>query len=126
VRPFTIEIAGLEVFAHHGVHPEERERGQRFVFDVALECAPSRAGETDDLADAVDYAAVCDRIVELATGGPYALLERLASLVADDLAARPGVARARVRIAKPDVAIPHPLAEVAVTAEAQGLSATRD
>lgn len=120
MRAVTIEIAGLEVFAHHGVLPEERERGQRFVVDVRLECAPSRADESDDLADAVDYSAVCDRVVELAGGGPYALLERLASLIADDLAARPGVAHARVRVAKPDVPIVHPLAEVAVTAEAGG------
>ena len=30
----TIEIAGLEVFAHHGVHDFERRDGQVFRFDV--------------------------------------------------------------------------------------------
>jgi dihydroneopterin aldolase len=113
-----IEIRGLSVFAYHGVHPEEREQGQTFVLDVWLECPPSRADETDELVDAIDYSAVCDRVVELATGGPYRLLERLAALIADDLVDRYGVARARVRVAKPQVPISHSLDEVAVVAEA--------
>lgn len=118
MRSGRIEIRGLRVFAYHGVLEEERRDGQTFVLDVWLECAPSRADETDDLADAVNYAAVCDRVVELAQGGPYRLLERLAALIADDLVARFGVAHARVRVAKPDVPIPHDLDEVAVIAEA--------
>ena len=118
MRAVEVEIRGLSVFAYHGVHPEEREQGQTFVIDVWLECPPSRADETDELADAVDYSAVCDRIVELATGGPYRLLERLSALIADDLVARYGVTRARVRIAKPQAPIQHSLKEVAVVAEA--------
>jgi dihydroneopterin aldolase len=118
VRGALIEIRGLSVFAYHGVHPEEREQGQTFVLDVWLRCRPSRADETDELTDAVDYSAVCDRVVELATGGPYRLLERLAAVIADDLVERFGVEHARVRVAKPEVPITHALGEVAVVAEA--------
>jgi dihydroneopterin aldolase len=118
MRSARIEIRGLRVFAHHGVHEAEREQGQTFVLDLWLECPPSPADQSDDLADAVDYSAVCDRVVELATGGPYRLLERLAAVIADDVVARFGVAHARVRVAKPDVPIRHPLDHVAVVAEA--------
>jgi dihydroneopterin aldolase len=118
VRAATIEIRGLTVFARHGVHEEERERGQTFVLDVWLDCGRTAAPDSDDLADAVDYSAVCDRVVELATGGPYRLLERLAALIADDLVERFGVVAARVRVAKPEAPIPHQLGEVAVTVEA--------
>ena len=97
----TVEIRGLRVFAHHGVHAFEREHGQMFVIDVWLECPPSPAEASDDLADAIDYSAVCDRVVELATGGPYDLLERLAAVIADDLAGRYPVEDVRVRVAKP-------------------------
>jgi len=117
MRSVSIEIRGLSVFAYHGVHPEERENGQAFVVDVWLECPPSLADESDELADAIDYSAVCDRVVELATGGPYRLLERLSALIADDLVARFGVTHARVRIAKPEAPIRHRLDEVAVVAE---------
>src|SRR5207248_4094489 len=36
-RVITVEIRDLRVFGRHGVHEEERERGQDFVFDVELE-----------------------------------------------------------------------------------------
>jgi dihydroneopterin aldolase len=118
MRSAGIEIRGLRVFGYHGVLDQEREQGQTFVFDIWLDPPPSRADESDDLADAVNYAAVCDRVVELAQGGPDRLLERLAAVIADDLVARFGVTRVRVRVAKPDVPISHPLDEVAVVAEA--------
>jgi dihydroneopterin aldolase len=113
----AIEIRGLRVFAHHGVLDFERERGQTFVIDVWLQCASAAAETSDALADAVDYSAACDRVVALAKGGPYQLLERLAAVIADDLLARFPVETARVRIAKPHAPITHDLAEVAVTVE---------
>ena len=30
----TIELAGLEVFGHHGVNEDERWDGQRFLYDL--------------------------------------------------------------------------------------------
>jgi dihydroneopterin aldolase len=33
----VVEVRGLRVFGRHGVHEEERERGQDFLFDVELE-----------------------------------------------------------------------------------------
>jgi dihydroneopterin aldolase len=112
-----VEIRGLRVYAHHGVRDFERERGQPFVIDVWLDCRPSAAGQSDDLADAVNYSAVCDRVAELAAGGPYQLLERLASVIADDLCGRYAVDGVRVRIAKPHAPVRHDVAEVAVTVE---------
>jgi dihydroneopterin aldolase len=110
-----IEIRGLRVFAHHGVLEEERRNGQTFVIDVDIVCPPSDAARTDDVADTVDYAAVADRVVELAQGGPYDLIETLADLIAGELIREFPVESARVRVAKPDAPIPHPFDEVAVT-----------
>jgi dihydroneopterin aldolase len=117
VTAALVEIRGLRVYAHHGVRDFERERGQPFVIDVWLRCRPSPAGQTDDLADAVNYSAVCDRVAELAAGGPYRLLERLATVVADDLGGRYPVTGVRVRVAKPHAPVKHDVAEVAVTVE---------
>ena len=50
-----VEVRGLRVYAFHGVRDFERERGQTFVIDVWLSCAPSAAEARDDLADAVNY-----------------------------------------------------------------------
>ena len=110
-----VEVRGLRVFAYHGVLPEETRLGQEFVLDLELLCPPSDAADTDDVADAVNYAEVCDRVVELARGGPYDLIETLADVVARDLVSRFGLTRATVRVAKPSAPIPHTFSEVAVT-----------
>ena len=112
-----VEVRGLRVYAYHGVRDFERERGQPFVIDVWLRCEASQAGRSDDLADAVNYSAVCDRVAELAAGGPYQLLERLGAVIADDLAGRYPIRGVRVRIAKPHAPVKHDVAEVAVTVE---------
>jgi dihydroneopterin aldolase len=113
----VIEILGLEVFAYHGVHDAERRNGQLFRFDVRLEAASAAAERSDDLADAVDYGAVAATVVELAQGGPYALLERLAAVIADDLLDRFGPAAVTVRVHKPQAPIPHAFDDVTVTVE---------
>jgi dihydroneopterin aldolase len=108
----VIELRGLEVFAYHGVHAEEREQ-----VDVVLESRFADATRSDRLEDAIDYGAVADRVVELAKGGPYDLLERLAAVIAEDLMATFPAARVAVTVHKPHAPIAHPFADVAVTVE---------
>jgi dihydroneopterin aldolase len=113
----VIEILGLEVFAYHGVHEAERRDGQVFRFDVRLESASSAAERSDDLADAIDYGAVASRVVELAEGGSYALLERLAAVIADDLLVRFSPVAVRVSVHKPGAPIPQTFDDITVTVE---------
>ena len=110
-----VEVRGLRVYGHHGVRDFERERGQVFVVDAWLLCSSSAAQASDDLDDAVNYSAVCDRVAELVRGGPYDLLERLAAVVADDLMAGFPLAGVRVRVAKPHAPVRHDVSQVAVT-----------
>jgi dihydroneopterin aldolase len=111
----TVEIRGLRVFAHHGVLIEERRRGQEFVIDLELVCQPSNVDATDEVADTVNYAEVCERTVELMRGGPYNLIEKVADVIAGDLHARFGLQQVTVRVAKPNAPLPFSLSEVAVT-----------
>jgi 7,8-dihydroneopterin aldolase/epimerase/oxygenase len=114
----TVELRGLELHGRHGVLPEERERGQRFLVDVELR-VPERAAETDRLEDAVDYRAVATTVREISDGHAYSLLEALAAAVADALLERFPVERVRVRVGKPDVVLEPPaeLATVSVVRE---------
>ena len=54
----TVEVRDLRVFGRHGVHDEERERGQDFLFDVELEVG--ERGTSDRIEDAGDYGEVDD------------------------------------------------------------------
>ena len=110
----VIEIRGLAVFAHHGVHEHERRDGQPFLFDVRMAVAAA-AGASDRLEDAVDYGAVCALVVELAQGGPYNLIERLATVIADRIAESFPVAWVEVTVHKPQAPVPHPFADISVT-----------
>ena len=97
----TVEVRDLRVFGRHGVHEEERDRGQDFLFDVELEVG--ERGTSDRLEDAVDYVAVAEAVREVSDAKQYALLEALASAVADDLEGRFAPTRVRVRVRKPEV-----------------------
>ena len=116
-RRLGIRIEGIEAFAFHGVLPEERAQGQEFRFDVELVPASDRACDTDDLADAIDYGAVAQRVVAVATGEPVDLLERLGELIATDLLAAFPAERVAVSIHKPHAPIPVPFGDVVVTVE---------
>jgi dihydroneopterin aldolase len=97
----TVEIHNLRVFGRHGVHDEERERGQDFVFDVELEVG--ERGTSDRLEDAVDYVEVARVVQEVSDARQYALLEALASAVADELERRFSPELVRLRVRKPEV-----------------------
>jgi dihydroneopterin aldolase len=97
----TVEVRDLRVFGRHGVHEEERERGQDFVFDVELEVG--ERGTSDRLEDAVDYVEVARMVREVSDAHRFALLEALASAVADELERRFSPERLSVRVRKPEV-----------------------
>lgn len=113
-RTDAIEITGLRVFAHHGVHAEEQRDGQPFVVDVVLETDTRIAARTDDLSDAIDYATLVDRVADLVRSTRFDLLEALAAHVADDLLTVGGVSCVQVRIHKPEVGLDEQVDEVAV------------
>ena len=84
----------------HGVLPEEQVRAQPFEVDVELLVDVTRAGETDDLDDTVDYSAVCDAVSSVVSTEQYRLLERLASRIAEVCRADPRVVGAVVEVRK--------------------------
>jgi 7,8-dihydroneopterin aldolase/epimerase/oxygenase len=97
----TVEVRDLRVFGRHGVHEEERERGQDFLFDVEL--GVGERGTSDQLDDAVDYVEVARVVKEVSDAQQFALLEALATAVADELERRFAPERLRVRVRKPEV-----------------------
>ena len=54
-----IVIDGLEVFANHGVYPEENALGQKFIVSLVLYADLRAAGEHDNLDASIDYGSVC-------------------------------------------------------------------
>jgi dihydroneopterin aldolase len=111
----TLELRGLELHGRHGVEAEERERGQRFLFDVALDV--DDAALSDRIEDAVDYRDVADAVRAVSDGTQFALLEALAGAVAEALLTRFEAERVRVRVRKPEVRLDPPVEWSAATVE---------
>ncbi|GIE87464.1 dihydroneopterin aldolase [Actinoplanes regularis] len=112
-----ITLTGLRARGRHGVYDFEREQGQDFVVDVRLDLDLDlgRAAATDDVADTVHYGELATALVEVLTGEPVNLLERLADRLLDVCLADPRVSAAEVTVHKPQAPIPHEFADVAVT-----------
>lgn len=111
-----LELHGLELQGQHGVLPEERERGQRFLFDVRIE-VPAAAALSDRIEDAIDYREVAALVREVSDGRTFSLLEALAAAVADALLERFRAERVSVRVRKPDVDLDPPVEFSAATVE---------
>jgi dihydroneopterin aldolase len=96
-----VEVHGLEVFGRHGVNEDERELGQTFLIDVALERSEP---DSDSIEETADYRVVRDVVQQVSADNTYRLLESFAAAAADALvAALPGVA-VRLRVRKPGIA----------------------
>jgi dihydroneopterin aldolase len=112
-----IELRGIEVYARHGVLPAEQERAQVFRVDVTAHLDLSRPAASDDVADTVDYAALAVEIREVVGGESHALIERVASRVAEAVLAHEPIERVEVTIHKPQAPVDVALDDVAVTLE---------
>ena len=111
-----IRIEGLEVFAHHGVFPEETKLGQRFFVNVVLYTDTREAGKKDDMALSTDYGRVCMEIHAFLTSHTYKLLEGAAEYLAEHLLCRfPFIEELELEIRKPSAPVPLPFASVSVT-----------
>lgn len=109
-----IEVRGVRAHGHHGVLPEERDRGQTFFADVVLAVDTSAAARSDDLAATVDYSQVAQAAHAELSGAPVDLIETVAQRIADRCLALPGVSAVEVAVHKPHAPVGVPVDDVIV------------
>ncbi|OKL35794.1 dihydroneopterin aldolase [Domibacillus mangrovi] len=98
-----IYVTGMEFYGYHGVFPEENKLGQRFRADVTLDVSLKKAGETDDLANSVNYGEIYEACKAVMEGSPVKLVETLAEKIASDLLEKfITVQSCTVKVIKPD------------------------
>jgi dihydroneopterin aldolase len=95
-----VALEGLEFHAFHGVYPHERESGNWFEVDIAVETDFSLAATTDELVGTVNYEQLF-KVVKDEMEQPSKLLETVAEKVAKDvLEIFPNVISVEFRISK--------------------------
>ena len=80
-----IHIDELEVYAYHGVFPEENEKGQHFYVNAVLYTDTRPAGREDDLMLSTNYGEVCHFVTEFLQNHTFRLIETAAERTAHEI-----------------------------------------
>ncbi len=76
----TISLNNVRFRAYHGLHPEERQKGNDFVVNMQVGYIP-KSGTILSLDDTIDYATLFD-IINVTMQKPVDLLETLVQTIA--------------------------------------------
>lgn len=80
-----ILVRNLKIHAYHGVHAEEKENGQNFIFDIDAYVDISEPCLSDNVEDTVSYSKIIAETQRIFTLQKDDLLERAVQRVADGL-----------------------------------------
>ena len=110
-----IQIRDLEVFANHGVFPEETRLGQKFLLSLTMYADTRKAGTGDRLEDSIDYGAVSHFMTDYMKQHTWKLIEAAAEHLAEELLLRyPLLKGVTLELKKPWAPVGLPLDTVAV------------
>ena len=102
VLPDRILLEGMQFYGYHGVNPEERVLGQRYVVDLTADLDLSLAGTTDRHEDTDSYSHIYRAVRSVMEGEPRNLLESAAQAIADIVLAQFPVDSVSVTVKKPN------------------------
>lgn len=112
----SIKLTNMAFYGRHGNINAEHELGQRFFVDIILKVDLSKAGQTDDLNDTVDYGKVYGVIKEVVENECYNLLERVGTVICERIWGHfDNVVGLSVTLRKPSAPIPGILDHAEVT-----------
>lgn len=97
----VVFIHGLQVDAVIGVYEWEQQIIQPLVFDIEMAADQRQAAANDDIAAAINYKTVSERVTQVCREQQVALIERLAQLVAEMILAEFAPERVTVTLYKP-------------------------
>lgn len=113
-----IRIDNLEVYAYHGVFPEENEKGQEFYINAVLYTDTRAAGLADELTLSTHYGEVCHFITEWMQKHTCKLIETVAENLAKEILLNYNlINKISLEVRKPHAPIGLPFESVSVRIE---------
>jgi dihydroneopterin aldolase len=114
-----IALTGIRCYGYTGALPEEQVLGQWFEVNLTLWADLQQAGQSDRLSDTLDYRSVIAQVQQLVSQSKFALLERLATAIAETVldahaTTVPAVRQVRVHLIKLAAPIPNFSGQVAI------------
>ena len=111
-----IKIENLQIFANHGVYPEENRLGQKFVVTAELFLDARRAGKTDDLEQSVNSGTAARFLTDYLQKNTFRLIEAAAEHAAEAVLLQfPLIKEICLELKKPWAPVGLPLDTVSVT-----------
>ncbi|OVA01355.1 Dihydroneopterin aldolase [Macleaya cordata] len=106
VKGDKLILRGLKFHGFHGVKPEERTLGQKFLIDVDAWMDLHVAGKSDSISDTLSYTEIYRIVKEVMEGPAQNLLESVAHLIATTTLTKfSQISAVRVKVGKPHVAV---------------------
>ncbi|GFE67985.1 dihydroneopterin aldolase [Chroococcus sp. FPU101] len=102
----TIHLTGIRCYGYTGYLKEEQILGQWFEVDLTLGVELSKAGMSDRIDDTVDYREAINIVQRLIKTSKFALVEKLATAIADEILLIDQVQQVQVQLSKPAAPIP--------------------
>lgn len=110
-----IHLNEMVFYGYHGVHPEERVLGQRFIVNLTIETAPEEDSQIRHLHDTVDYTKIYAEVKHTMEKKQFHLLEDCANEILDSIfESFAKIISAEVKIKKPSVPINGSLGSVEI------------
>ncbi|MGB8699512.1 MAG: dihydroneopterin aldolase [Thermosynechococcaceae cyanobacterium] len=101
-----LHLCGIKGYGYTGLLPEEQILGQWFEVDLYIYLDLRRAGQSDSISDTYDYRQAIDQVRTLLRQSHFALVERLATAIAEAVLAHADVESVRVCLTKVAPPIP--------------------
>jgi dihydroneopterin aldolase len=99
----TLFINELKIPAVIGIHTWEKKIKQTLVFDLEIETDISKAANSDDINDAIDYVQICELMQSFLQDNSFNLIETLADKIANLLLQNFSLTSLRLVVRKPKV-----------------------
>ncbi|MRG88198.1 dihydroneopterin aldolase [Salinibacillus xinjiangensis] len=100
-------VKGMKFYGYHGLYPEEKKLGQRYQVDLTIEHDLKQAGQTDQMADSIDYGRVYEVTKRVVEGRAKNLVEALAEDIANQMFITfPSIKGITINVQKPEAPIP--------------------
>jgi len=94
-------IEGLEVRTVIGIYDWEREIRQTVRLDLEMAWDISKAGQSDDISDTLDYKSVSKRMIDFVEASEFGLIESLAEHCAKIILEEFHVSWVKLKMSKP-------------------------
>lgn len=111
-----LHIKNLEIFAHHGLFPAEKELGQKFIISADLSYDMTRAATELDLDASIHYGILSQQLTDWCQEKSEDLIETVAYKLVDRIFAHyPIVTEVKLTLKKPWAPVHLPLETCAIT-----------